>query len=98
MFVGVASDVASVINPANYALLQAGGGTLAVTSVSYDAATRTATLTPSSPLAEGTSYTATVRGGATDPRVIDAEGTAMSANYSWTFSTATATSGSWSNA
>ena len=44
MFVGAATDAASVINPANYALLQAGGGTLAINSVSYDAATRTATL------------------------------------------------------
>jgi len=57
--------------------------------VAYSAGNRTATLTPSSPLAAGTSYTATLRGGATDPRVKDLEGTAMSSDYTWTFSTAT---------
>ena len=41
-------------------------------SVSYDGATRTATLTPAAALAASTTYTATLRGGTTDPRVKDA--------------------------
>jgi hypothetical protein len=56
-------------------------------TVAYDAATLTATLTPSSPLASGTTYTATVRGGATGG-VKDTSGTAMTANFVWSFTTA----------
>jgi hypothetical protein len=54
-------------------------------TVSYDAATRIATLTPTLPLAAATSYTATVRGGATDPRVKDVAGNALAANRTWSF-------------
>ncbi len=70
--------------------LRAGTSNVAAT-VSYSSSNRTATLTPSSSLAAGTSYTATVKGGTTDPRVKDLQGTAMAADYSWTFSTATST-------
>ncbi|MFN0145376.1 MAG: Ig-like domain-containing protein [Dehalococcoidia bacterium] len=66
-------------NPAN-ALLTA--------TVSYNAATRVATLTPSAPLAAATTYTATVLGGATDPRGKDLAGNALAANVSWSFTTA----------
>ena len=54
-------------------------------AVSYDAATRIATLTPTLPLAAATRYTATVRGGATDPRVKDVAGNALAANRTWSF-------------
>ena len=54
----------------------------AVGTVSYDPATRTATFTPSGPLAYTTSYTATVSTG-----VADAAGNTLSGNYSWSFST-----------
>ena len=48
-------------------------------SVSYNSATGTATLTPSSPLAYGTTYTATVSGAE------NSSGVAMSAPVSWSF-------------
>ena len=59
-------------------------------TVSYDAATRIATLTPGNALAPATTYTATVHGGATDPRVKDVAGNALAANSSWSFTTAAA--------
>ena len=66
-------------NPAN---------TLVSGTVTYDSATRTATLTPAAALANNTIYTATVKGGATDPRVKDLAGNALAANFSWSFTTA----------
>ena len=56
-------------------------------TVTYNSATRTATLAPSSLLASATAYTATIRGGATDPRVKDAAGNALAANSTWSFTT-----------
>ena len=55
--------------------------------VSYDGATRTATLTPTAPLAINTTYTATVHGGSAG--VKDAAGNALAADFTWTFTTAT---------
>lgn len=52
-------------------------------TVSYDAATRTATFTPSAPLTSSTSYTASVRAKSTG-------GTNMSSAKTWTFTTTTA--------
>jgi YVTN family beta-propeller protein len=66
------------------------GTTLVAATVAYNAATRVVTLTPAAPLAASTSYTATVRGGATDPRVKDVAGNAMAANSTWSFTTAAA--------
>ena len=57
-------------------------------TVSYNASTRTATLTPSASLAALTTYTATIKGGATDPRVKDLAGNALGANVAWSFTTA----------
>ena len=54
-------------------------------AVSYNATTRVATLNPTPTLASGATYTATVRGGATDPRVKDAAGNALAASFSWSF-------------
>jgi WD40 repeat protein len=68
-------------NPAN---------ALVTATVSYDAASKTATLTPSSALAASTTYTATVKGGTTDPRVKDLAGNALAANFSWSFTTGAA--------
>ena len=70
--------------------LRDAAGSLVSASVAYDAGTRTATLAPSAALAAAASYTATLRGGATDPRVKDATGIALAADVSWTFSTAAA--------
>lgn len=64
------------------------GGTAVPGTVSYDPATRTATLQPSAALTASTAYSATIKGGATDPRVKDLVGNALAASYSWTFTTA----------
>jgi Domain of unknown function (DUF4082)/Bacterial Ig-like domain/Glycosyl hydrolases family 16 len=58
---------------------------LVAASVSYDGTTLTATLTPSSALGGGTTYTATVKGGATG--VKDLAGNALAADVSWSFTT-----------
>jgi hypothetical protein len=59
-------------------------------TVTYSSATRTATLAPSAALANGTTYTATVRGGATDPRAKDVAGNALAADFAWSFTTVAA--------
>lgn len=64
--------------------LRDAGGTLVAGQVTYDAATRTATLTPSAPLSAGANYTARVDG-ARDPA-----GNVMSAATTWQFRTANA--------
>ena len=56
----------------------------------YDSATKIATLRPASSLALSTTYTALLKGGATDPRVKDLAGNALAANVTWTFTTAAA--------
>jgi hypothetical protein len=62
-------------------------GTVVTAAVAYNASTRTATLTPSAALAFATTYTASVRGGATDPRAKDAAGNALASTISWSFTT-----------
>jgi hypothetical protein len=59
-------------------------------SVSYNAGTRTATFTPSSPLAASTTYNVVLKGGATDPRIKDLAGNALAANVAWSFSSGVA--------
>ena len=59
-------------------------------SVSYDALTFRATFTPSATLAYSSTYTATVKGGSSDPRIKDAAGNALAANMSWSFTTSAA--------
>jgi Domain of unknown function (DUF4082)/Bacterial Ig-like domain len=61
--------------------------------ITYDVPTRTATLTPSSPLAASSTFTASVRGGSTDPRIKDLAGNALASTVSWTFTTGTSASG-----
>ncbi|WP_225896428.1 DUF4082 domain-containing protein [Amazonocrinis nigriterrae] len=56
-------------------------------TISYNTANRTATLTPTSPLANSTTYTVTVKGGSTDPRVKDLAGNALAANFTRSFTT-----------
>jgi hypothetical protein len=56
-------------------------------AVTYDGATRTATLNPTDSLALSATYTATVRGGAADPRAKDLAGNALAANHTWSFTT-----------
>ena len=57
-------------------------------TVSYDVASRIATLDPTGLLSSATSYTALIKGGATDPRAKDVAGNALANDVTWTFSTA----------
>ena len=65
------------------------GNALVAASVSYDATTRQAILAPATPLGSGVTYTARIRGGATDPRIEDPAGNALDADVAWSFTTAT---------
>ena len=69
--------------------LRDGSSTLVPATVSYDAGSLTATLTPSVALTELTTYTATLKGGTADPRVKDTAGNALAADFSWSFTTGT---------
>jgi Domain of unknown function (DUF4082)/Bacterial Ig-like domain len=77
---------AATIN-ANTLVLRDAASALVPATVTYNTTTRVATLTPSSPLAGGTTFTATVLGGATDPRVKDLAGNALVANNVGSFTT-----------
>jgi PKD repeat protein len=57
-------------------------------SVTYNASTKTATLTPTAALANSATYTILVKGGAADPRVKDLAGNALAANFTASFTTA----------
>jgi hypothetical protein len=80
---------APTINTSTFELRDASNALVPAT-VTYNASTFVATLTPSSALATSTTYTATVKGGATDPRAKDVAGNALAANVSWSFTTAAA--------
>jgi len=67
--------------------LRDGAGNLVPATVSYNAGIQMASLTPSAALANGTQYTATVKGGTIDPRVKDVAGNALAGDYSWSFTT-----------
>ena len=71
----------ATINGTTFTLTGPGAAAVAGT-VTYDASSNTATLTPSSPLALSTVYTATITTGATD-----VYGIALAANYVWSFTT-----------
>lgn len=75
---------AASLTPATFALTAKGGGAVAG-SVTYNAASMTATFTPASSLAYNTQYTATITTGATA-----SNGAALAANVSWSFTTQTA--------
>ncbi len=70
--------------------LRTSANALVPATVSYNAATRTATLTPTSPLSASASYTATVVGGDTDPRIKDVAGNTLASSLVWTFTTGAA--------
>jgi hypothetical protein len=59
-------------------------------TVTYNNTTRVVTMDPAASLAAATQYRATILGG--DAGVKDASGNAMTANYTWTFTTASAPS------
>lgn len=77
---------ASTVTTSTFTLSDGTGSVPA--TVAYDSATRTASLTPSAPLANDTTYSATVKGGPSG--VEDAAGNALAADRTWSFSTAAA--------
>ncbi|XZF63401.1 MAG: N,N-dimethylformamidase beta subunit family domain-containing protein [Gloeotrichia echinulata DVL01] len=74
-------------------VLQDANNTLVSATVTYN--TKTATLTPSSSLTGSTTYTATITGGTSG--VKDLAGNALAANYTWSFTTGTASFTIWNN-
>jgi hypothetical protein len=80
---------ATTINNSTIELRNA-SSTLIAAAVSYNAGTRTATLTPTAALTASTTYTVTIVGGASG--VKDLAGNALVNNYSWTFTTAAGSS------
>lgn len=85
---GEAMD-ASTVSSTTFELRDASNNLVAA-AVSYDSASRVATLNPTPTLAPATVYTATIKGGVTDPRVKDVAGNALGANVTWSFTTAPA--------
>ena len=77
----------TTVNNNTFQLLDASNNAVSAT-VTYNNATFTATLQPSSPLLPSTNYTAVVKGGSTDPRVKDTSATPMPASVTWSFATA----------
>ena len=74
---------ATTLNASSFSLAPQGGAALVPASVSYNAATRVATLTTASALLANTSYTAVIQSSATS-----AAGTPVGCPYAWTFKTA----------
>ena len=75
---------ASTINSSTIELRDASSA-LVTATISYNAGTRTATLTPSSALANSSLYSAKIKGGSSG--VKDASGNAMANDYNWSFTT-----------
>ncbi len=71
--------------------LRGPGTTLVSTSVAYNSASYTVTLTPTNSLLISTTYTVNVRGGSSDPRVRDLAGNTLASTSSWTFATSSST-------
>jgi hypothetical protein len=79
----------ATISGSTFELRTTSGGTLVPATVTYSAATRTATLDPTALLAFGTSFTATMKGGLSGAR--DVAGNQLAADYVWSFTTETST-------
>jgi len=65
--------------------LRSSGGTLVPATVTYDAIAAKATLTPTTALLFGETYTARLKGGGTGTRVKDMSGNALVADNVWSF-------------
>jgi methionine-rich copper-binding protein CopC len=88
----VSATFSESVQPGSIAFtLRDAAGNAVAGSLSYDDATRTATLTPNDALAPGTTYSATVSAS-------DRAGNAMAAPDSWSFSTPTCPCSLWSDA
>ncbi len=66
--------------------------TLATVSaaISYDALARAVRIVPSSPLANATTYSVLIKGGAAAPRITDVANNALAANFTFSFTTTAA--------
>jgi hypothetical protein len=77
------------LNPATLTsttfVLRNPAGTAVAATLGYDPATFTAVLTPTTALANGTRYTATVAGGTVDPRIKDLAGNPLAVSGAWSF-------------
>ena len=80
-----AMDSASLTDQTFYLTKQDTPDTHIGTSITYDAATKKATLTPSATLEAGTTYSATVKGGTGGAK--DAAGNTLAADKGWSFTT-----------
>jgi hypothetical protein len=77
----------ATINAGTFLVTVAPGPTVVAGKVTYDTSNNTATFTPTGPLTNGSTYSATITTGA-----MDLEGNALAANFLWSF-TAGATAG-----
>jgi len=80
-----ALDASSITGSSVY--LSNGGSTISA-SVSYNSSNNQITLTPASALANGVTYTMTLKGGSGANRIKDLAGNSMLLDYTWTFTTA----------
>jgi hypothetical protein len=90
-FGNLTAQFSELIDPATLStatfILHDSANGLVPAAVTYDNATRTATLDPAAPLDYSSVYTATILGGSSG--VKDVAGNAMAGNYVWTFTTTT---------
>jgi hypothetical protein len=77
---------AATLNATTFTLAPTGQAPLSPASVTYDVATKTASLTTTGALLPGTSYTAIIAGGA----VTSSLGTPLACSYAWNFKTGAA--------
>ena len=80
----------ATISTSTIELRRTSNNVLVTATVTYNATSRTATLTPTAVLVSSTGYTIRVLGGATDPRVKDLAGNALATTFSSSFTTGTA--------
>lgn len=78
----------STLTSSTFTLKEQASSTSVAATVGYNTATKMATLDPSSNLAPNTTYTATIKSGSSG--VKDLAGNALQQDYSWTFTTTTA--------
>jgi len=83
-----AMDEATILDAANFSLVQTGSTDEIAGTMTYSPAGFTAIFTPDEAFGYDTGYTATITTG-----MIDSEGTALEADYEWTFTTGSAAAG-----
>ena len=73
----------STLTPSTFTLTRQGSSVPLAAQVTYDSASKTASLNPDSDLSDSTSYTALIKGGAGGAK--DQAGNALAQDHSWTF-------------